>query len=346
LFFANFLTAHVHIFAAMRNTPTVVVVFLLTLAALVARSYFEYGSGSILVLPHGVQEVAAPAPVKAARPAAAAVALPVKTTATSRIANVLLAGAQKAGTTALFYYLKDDGVCTPLPRSDKLYTHKEAHYFDHYYNQGISYYTALYQHCNDKDTSIRLDATPSYMAQAERIHETYSNDGDIKILLILREPVSREISWYHHMLRGTHGPWRALLRKNWYGGKKSFAEYMQDSVLPAIKAGNNYGLYAKYVRQFLERFRSHQIWIANYDHFRTNQTDFLLKMHEFLDLPVRQKRTAPRANSVKVWNPQPISCATKNRLAEHYETANEELYALLEQYDRPFEHFQYQCEDK
>jgi hypothetical protein len=262
------------------------------------------------------------------------------------IANVLLAGAQKAGTTALFYYLKED-VCTPRQRPDLDFTGKEAHYFDDYYNQGISYYSALYQHCKN-DTSIRLDATPNYMVHAERIHETYGHDDDIKILLILREPVSREISWYNHLLREyrSRDKFRALVRNNETGETKSFAEYMQDSVLPKIEAGLNYGLYANFVRQFLERFRSHQIWIKNYDDFRTNQTDFLLDMHEFLNLPVRQKLRVPQRNGPKVGNRQPISCATKNRLAEHYEKANKELYALLEQYDKPFEQFQYHCQDQ
>jgi hypothetical protein len=328
----------------MRKTPTVVVLFMLTLATLVARSYFEYGSIQNSTLLHGV-------PVNAPTPATA-VALAVNTSATPRIANVLLAGAQKAGTTALFYYLKDDDdVCTPLQRPGQAANMgKEVHYFDKYYDQGISYYTALYRHCNDNDTPIRLDATPNYMQYAERIHETYGNDDDIKILLILREPVSREISWYNHLLRDIRW-WKnvsyaAVLRKNGSGKTKSFAEYMEDSVLPSIEAGNNHGLYAKFVRQFLERFRSEQIWIANYDHFRTNQHDFLLKMHEFLDLPVRQKLKAPTRNARKVWFRQTISCATKNRLAEHYEMANEELYALLEQYDKPFEKFKYHCEDK
>lgn len=47
-----------------------------------------------------------------------------------------------------------------------------------------------------------MDSTPNYLEHAERVHELYQQvgedaHGDLKLIIILREPISRELSLYH-----------------------------------------------------------------------------------------------------------------------------------------------------
>ena len=46
-----------------------------------------------------------------------------------------------------------------------------------------------------------MDATPDYLTYPERIYETYSQANalpTLKVMLVIREPVSRELSLYNH----------------------------------------------------------------------------------------------------------------------------------------------------
>ena len=155
-----------------------------------------------------------------------------------RIPNVLLAGAPKAGTTAITQYLQTrypNEICLAQARNGLDYTAKEPHFFDNFdlYQQGLEYYIQLYQHCHNKrntnqnttsttnnnknnnntwhpsssqQPSILLDATPNSLAYAHAIYDLYQQEEPwalktLKIIIVLREPMTRELSWYHHMVR-------------------------------------------------------------------------------------------------------------------------------------------------
>ena len=150
-----------------------------------------------------------------------------------RIPNVLIGGVQKGGTMSVTLHLEDfvgqwksqtqlmknhdsdsnyQYTCLsrkPLPH---LSVHgKEAHFFDNddaYHNQGLQYYQNQYKHCDFNRSKFIIDATPETMVFPERVKSTYEQQGttalrELKIMFILREPVSREISWYNHRVKAT-----------------------------------------------------------------------------------------------------------------------------------------------
>ncbi|KAL7558762.1 hypothetical protein ACA910_010071 [Epithemia clementina (nom. ined.)] len=125
-----------------------------------------------------------------------------------RIPNVFLAGAQKAGTTAVAQYLRrpefSHSICWARPQNGLPYTSKEPHFFDHnhiFEQGGLSYYETIYNHCQDHH-DILMDATPNYFTYPQRIYDFYRKLGlahTLKLIFIVREPMSRELSWYHHL---------------------------------------------------------------------------------------------------------------------------------------------------
>ncbi|KAL7560494.1 hypothetical protein ACA910_020608 [Epithemia clementina (nom. ined.)] len=125
-----------------------------------------------------------------------------------RIPNVLLAGAQKAGTTAVAEYLQRaefaNHICWAQPQHGLAYTAKEPHFFDHnhtFEQGGLDYYQRIYSHCQNHHP-ILLDATPNYFTFPQRIHDFYRNLGlvdELKVIFIVREPMARELSWFHHL---------------------------------------------------------------------------------------------------------------------------------------------------
>jgi len=199
-----------------------------------------------------------------------------------------------------------------------------------------------------------MDATPKNNVFAERIYEIYTGAGvdlsSVKMAMTVREPVSRQISWYHHLFReftkGNSKPSRVVKG----GVAKTFETFMQSSVLPQIENGSNQGLYGVHLQKWFDLFPRENILIMSYDEFKSNQTAFLERIHLFLDLPIVRPLEAPRKNSEHVVNEEPIPCEVQSRLAEKFEESNAKLYKLLEENPgppmelAPFPKFEFKCE--
>ena len=82
-----------------------------------------------------------------------------------------------------------------------------------------------------------MDGTPETMLHPKKVKKIYDEQGtsdQLKIIFILREPVSREISWYNHRLRYTKVPdppsWTEELF-NTEGKIKPFIELLRRTVI-------------------------------------------------------------------------------------------------------------------
>lgn len=109
----------------------------------------------------------------------------------------LIVGAQRAGTTTLFNYLVEHP-------DIKFPFKKEVHFFDFRYHQGEDWYRSrfCYKFCLGK-RGTTLEASPYYMVHPlvpERVADILPA---AKIIMLLRNPVDRALSQYHHNVR--HG---------------------------------------------------------------------------------------------------------------------------------------------
>lgn len=227
-------------------------------------------------------------------------------------------------------------------------------------SKGLQHYEYLFSRCTDNHT-ILFDATPKYMLYPEnvrRVYEQHHTSDSLKIMFILREPVKREISWYSHLLRESRSrrpaTWSKEVLNSTTGEELSFHQYMEAVILPSIHSDTptNRGLYAYWLRQWFQVFDRSQMFITSYDDLRRNETDFLLRLHSFLDLPLSlPARKTPQSNAKHVTR-DPIPCATETRLAQLYASFNEDLYSLLEQHPGPpmeqdhFRPFLFECQDE
>ena len=124
----------------------------------------------------------------------------------------MIVGAQKCGTTALARFLSrhpDIGMASP----------KEMHLFDSPQYAGDwtpeqidERYRPFFRHC--AGTAVRGEATPIYMFLPEVAREIQRYNPDLKLIVLLHDPVERAISHYYmERARGReHRPlWLALL---------------------------------------------------------------------------------------------------------------------------------------
>jgi hypothetical protein len=109
----------------------------------------------------------------------------------SHTPDYLIVGVQKCGTTGLFDSLtKSPWFASPLT--------KEVHFFDLAPHKSVDWYRS---HFWGRDTGLRLwgEATPSYFdtpSIPSQVSEVLGDD--VRIIILLRDPVSRAISHYHH----------------------------------------------------------------------------------------------------------------------------------------------------
>lgn len=105
--------------------------------------------------------------------------------------SFVIAGVQKSGTTALAALLSSNDQISFSPK-------KEVHFFDNTenYQLGINKYLESFNPWNQLSPPLFGESTPFYVASREacqRISETIPN---MKMIILLREPVSRAYSEY------------------------------------------------------------------------------------------------------------------------------------------------------
>ena len=249
--------------------------------------------------------------------------------------NILFVGVQKSGSSSIANYLFRAGVCRPrVFDSEPAYFTKEVHFFDRpeRYEQGLKFYRRRFELCSHE--KFVMDATPNTFRYPERVHSTYSSArdaqtdlvADLKIIVTLREPVARELSWYNHQVAQ-----KMLIPK------VSFEQYVKNlsrsrslSSDPEIK---NVGFYAHFLDRWFTLFPRENILVNSYDELKADPTKVLWRIETFLGLPETSTNSTAlgqlnsQNSTLKVRLP---SCEAQKTLADVYEAENQKLYDLLE----------------
>jgi Sulfotransferase domain len=276
-----------------------------------------------------------------------------------RIPNVLIGGVQKGGTTSLSRYFKDNlGGCFSADVPGSEMEGKEPHFFDNMFSKGIGYYREVFAEC--QNSTFIIDGTPETMLRPEKVRQIYEEQGtadQVKIIFSLREPVDRELSWYNHragmaLLPNAPAYAQTLLKED--GTLKTFKEDIKDRVFAKFRLNQYdylYGLYASLLKRWFAVFDRHQILVLSYDEIKANETAYLERIHNFLDVPITKPLKLGKENvSVHRHEATTKLCAFEKFLsATFFDQPNEELYQLLEDVpgpameQRPFPKFEINC---
>jgi len=196
--------------------------------------------------------------------------------------NVIIAGPQKAGTTSLFRYLAaHPAVCHSST--------KEIDFFLKYPGEidddTIKKYEFYFTHCSSSQT-IRIEASPQYLmlsgSVTKRMHSLLPH---IKLIFILREPVSALLSYIKFK------PGVSTQRFS----VESFISTIRDSELnqiePDAETGsiNNLrrlqaGCYVNNLLEFLKYYSKDRIGIFFYDELSADTPSFMAKVCNFIEI--------------------------------------------------------------
>lgn len=194
------------------------------------------------------------------------------------LVNFIVAGVQKAGTTALYDYLIDD----PALALSKI---KEVHFFD---DESVDWsapdYAPYHGQFERDGPPIRGEATPIYLYWPNALERIAAYNPDIRLIVMLRDPVERAWShWRMEYSRGveTHpfswcireGRQRLLAATPW-GVHREFS-YVER------------GFYGEQIQRLFAIFSREQVLILTADSLRADPGCVLGQVADFLGAPRR-----------------------------------------------------------
>lgn len=189
--------------------------------------------------------------------------------------NTILIGAQKAGSSSLYQWI---GQHPDVSAPESL---KDVHYFtnDELYNQGTTFFDKFYP--SKIKEKIILHGAVNYILFdkcAERLHRY---DPNLKLILILRNPVNRAFSAYTYFKKQQHE-------------KRSFKDALkQEQEIPytTYKDVSNltyleHGFYFKQLQHFIKYFDLENIHIVFYEELMADKKNKCAQIFKFLGVEI------------------------------------------------------------
>jgi len=183
-----------------------------------------------------------------------------------RLPDVVIAGAPRCGTTALFAWLvAHPQVCGTAAKETRYLMDASSPLLParNVHNAGLDGYARLFAHCPAGLTAV--EATPDYLYQQTPVRMLASLRPIPHVVIVLRRPSTRLYSFYQYARNNM-----ALLPR-----EVTFAEYLrrirdpQDTTLDGLGTLGHqlaYGRYADYLVPWLEAFPPERISVFLFEH--------------------------------------------------------------------------------
>lgn len=248
-----------------------------------------------------------------------------------RLPSLVIAGAQKAGTTSLFGYLCDHPQCAPSLT-------KEVHYFDRNFTRGESWYRMHFPLAGDSlhgipERSITFESSPYYMFDPRVPLRMRQSLPDAKVIFLLRNPVSRAYSHYQHSRRRGREPLTFEDAIAAEGARLSdeHERLLQEPNYQSLPhQRHSYlarGIYADQLCRWQAHFPAEQMLVLQAERMFRQPAEVFAEVLEFLGLDR--------------WNPdhfgnryaggyqEPMAQETRDQLMRYFAPHNERLFELL-----------------
>ncbi|KAM6050498.1 heparan sulfate glucosamine 3-O-sulfotransferase 3A1 [Chlamydotis macqueenii] len=184
---------------------------------------------------------------------------------TKRLPQAIIVGVKKGGTRALLEFLR--------VHPDVRAVGAEPHFFDRNYERGLAWYRDLMP--RTLDGQITMEKTPSYFVTKEAPARISSMSKGTKLIVVVRDPVTRAISDYTQTLskKPDIPTFESLTFKNRTTG-------LIDTSWSAIQIG----IYAKHLENWLLYFPIGQILFVSGERLISDPAGELGRVQDFLGL--------------------------------------------------------------
>jgi hypothetical protein len=255
------------------------------------------------------------------------------TSAVRPLPNFLIIGAQKAGTTALYSYLRRHPTILGPPW-------KEVSFFDRHFWRGDAWYrgqfpNTLYARSVRRRTGsepIVGEASPSYLFHPLAPERAARLLPGLRVIALVRNPVDRALSHYHHEVALGREP---LAFEEALAQEEQRMEGELDRMLDPKYFSDAWwnftyrsrGLYTEQLERWLEFVPRERLLILPSDDLLEQPSRTYGEVLEFLGAPHHELESYPR---IFVREYTEMDPRTRAALRDYYAEPNRRLYELLD----------------
>ncbi|KAJ0015773.1 hypothetical protein NQD34_014063 [Periophthalmus magnuspinnatus] len=179
--------------------------------------------------------------------------------------QAIIIGVKKGGTRALLEFLRI--------HPDVRAVGAEPHFFDRFYDKGLEWYRNLMP--RTLEGQITMEKTPSYFITKEAPRRVFSMDRQTKLIIVVRDPVTRAVSDYTQTLTKSPGlpSFQNLAFRNSTTG-------LIDTSWSAVRIG----IYAKHLENWLRYFPPSRFLFVSGERLVTDPAGEMGRVQDFLGL--------------------------------------------------------------
>ena len=239
--------------------------------------------------------------------------------------DFLVLGAQKAGTTALYEYLRrHPQISGP--------SWKEVSFFDRHWARGESWYRGNFPNVARTRGKHVGEASPSYVFHPLAPRRVQEVVPEARLIVLVRNPVDRALSQYNHevALGREPLPFEEALdaeEERLRGEQERMAAdpryFSREWWSHTYKAR---GRYAEQLERWLAVFPREQLLVLPSDDLGSEPARAHAQVLEFLGASPQRLDSYPRVYEREY---EPMKAETRERLAAEFEEPNRRLYELL-----------------
>ncbi len=248
--------------------------------------------------------------------------------------DLVLAGVQRSGTTAMFEALYR------LPNVERPRRGKGSHYFSYKFSRGWEWFQSQFPTTRWADRVeartgrplFCFDACPYYLFHPFAVERMAQALPDVKVMVMLRDPVRRAESHYHHSVSHGHEdlPFVEALAREEERMAGEIDRMEQDwSYWSHSHEHHSYFSKGVYVEQLERLFRFYdrdQVMVIQSEEFYRNSNEVLAEVTAWLGL---QSVTLDQDDDRNGHSYKKMDEEMRSHLIELYREPNERLYELL-----------------
>lgn len=254
-----------------------------------------------------------------------------------QLPDFLVIGAQRCGTSSLYKYLSYHPLISASLR-------KEIGYFSRYYGHDVDWYRLhfpLERHVSlargrGGPRPMSFEATPDYLLHPLAAERARQLVPDAKLIVLLREPVARAISHYHHMVRlgFEHLSFDEAIRREDDRLACDLAAIPEDPHYdPKSFLRFSYrsrGLYAEQLERWMAHYPRERLLIIDSEDLFQSPAATYTRILEFLDLAPLLPQSFPNVSEhPRGAGSAEVSSEARRRLADAFIGPNADLVQLL-----------------
>lgn len=258
--------------------------------------------------------------------------------------SFIIFGVGRCGTTSLYNYL------TGHPNVGAA-QEKEILFFDYHFNKGLAWYKKNFPlrkfYKSSQHKWITGDATPSYMHHPLAPHRIKEILPEVKLILLLRNPVERAYSHYCQKINAQLETFPFELAVRYQLQERAF--FQKEKVLGNEKyfrhvyyphAYISKGVYIENIKKWFALFPKEHILVLQNEEMSKEPQRIFQKTLAFLELPAWEPKefkkynyhgdhySVPRPSSQKA-KYEPLTPELRQELMEYFRPYNEQLYEFL-----------------